>query len=322
MCEKTSRRVRSGFTLIELLVVIAIIAVLVGMLLPAVQKVREAANRMKCQNNLKQLSLAAMNYHDVNGGFPPLQPVGAMSLSSPFLGILPYLEQQPLYQQFLTCGNSSGPSGGPLGTLSATSLPVLACPSDSGIPSPPVILWLDGNYYGVTSYRPNTSASAWGDPNSESGGVFPSSSDPGYPVTILAITDGTSNTIMYGEHANFDPNWAGLVAQIGYTPTQFPLCYVGSTWTFTSSFWPTIGTGFYPLNLSLSSSPSFSDVNPRAFAFGSGHTNGANFSFCDGSVHFISNAINNAPLVSSGNGPVTLLAALCTRAGGEVVSIP
>jgi prepilin-type N-terminal cleavage/methylation domain-containing protein len=102
-------RVQKGFTLIELLVVIAIIAVLIGLLLPAVQKVREAANRMKCQNNLKQLSLAALNYQDVNGSFPGVDPGSYYS----FVLLLPYLEQQPLYQQFAAtpAGNVTPPGG-------------------------------------------------------------------------------------------------------------------------------------------------------------------------------------------------------------------
>jgi prepilin-type N-terminal cleavage/methylation domain-containing protein/prepilin-type processing-associated H-X9-DG protein len=314
---------RAGFTLIELLVVIAIIAILIGLLLPAVQKVREAAARASCQNNLKQLALAAHNYHDANQAFPLAdtwfftQRKGGYVTQ--YIPLLPYLEQQALYQQLYNqaisnntyMGNSQYASspGGPC----STPLSVLACPADA-LPSPPTTYEPSANIYGgLTSYLGNTSGGSY--PNGmtrAAQGIFPVDGNP--PVKILAVTDGTSNTIMFGERYNYDPNWDAYCAAFGLSP-PYPTFYGFYSYSLTdfANLYP-LGSGFYPLNLRLpaisSSGPQFLDTINRAFAYGSGHTGGANFAFCDGSVHFISNGINNTP---------TVLPALSTISGGEVI---
>jgi prepilin-type N-terminal cleavage/methylation domain-containing protein/prepilin-type processing-associated H-X9-DG protein len=352
MCGKSKSRVRSGFTLIELLVVIAIIAVLIGLLLPAVQKVREAANRLKCQNNLKQLSLAAHNHHDVNDSFPQaFRPYGGglgyvppPNYATCFIALLPYLEQQALYQQFVAVyGDAQNSLGGP-GSLTATSLSVLACPSDSGIPSPPSVQWPGtGNYYGVTSYRPNQGGlniDPLSGSNSLYDGVIISSlfGSNGValnsPVRILDITDGTSNTILFGEFSNYDPNWPQYnlaFSGSGYSVANYPFCLEMSVWTESGTTFSGLPvSGYLPLNSNLPPlDPSLGVLSLAPFVlfrgstYGSGHTGGgANFVFSDGSVHFISNAINNTTVVPSGYGLLPLLGALCTRNGGEVVSIP
>src|SRR5947208_2357155 len=143
-------RVRPGFTLIELLVVIAIIAILVGLLVPAVQKVREAAARTQCQNNLKQVGLALHNYHDVYKSLPPGQTNEIVNYDYPPYGerrcwmqkILPYLEQGPLYQQIEAWMNqpSSPPGQAPYNAHvwwtpgRWTIVPTLMCPSDPANP--------------------------------------------------------------------------------------------------------------------------------------------------------------------------------------------
>src|SRR5262249_13312357 len=130
----------AGFSLIELLVVIAIIAILIGLLLPAVQKVRESAARAQCQNNLKQLRLAAANYHDTNDGFPTLQVTwpytradgfSGQAYASSFVTLLPYLEQQALYQAIYKdeISGDVSPYFQPDSPF-ATPLSVLHCPSD------------------------------------------------------------------------------------------------------------------------------------------------------------------------------------------------
>ena len=130
---------RGGFTLIELLVVIAIIAILIGLLLPAVQKVREAAARAKCQNNLKQLALAAHNYEGVRKAFPlgmEMLPTSRQTKATMFITLLPYLEQGAVFNQwdFVTVANNTTTDAGTSRT--ATVVPFFVCPSDDLKPNP------------------------------------------------------------------------------------------------------------------------------------------------------------------------------------------
>jgi prepilin-type N-terminal cleavage/methylation domain-containing protein/prepilin-type processing-associated H-X9-DG protein len=314
-------RGRDGFTLIELLVVIAIIAILIAMLLPAIQKVRESANRAKCENNLKQVGLASMMYYDTYQGFPNLKANDGV-----IPAILPFLEQGALYQQVVSYYNgltSSNPTG--------TPIMVLVCPSDAGLPSPPVVSFsgvLNGPY-GVSSYRPNSSALSITDSYFGTDGVIGQGQNAGgyYSVSIPAITDGTSSTIMWGEYSSFDPGWlqyANILQFSNGTNAVLQLSTGGLIWTFSTGGY-FLSSGYYPLNSLLPPPPPATDPNQSSDAqrpvearyatFGSGHTQGANFVFCDGSVHFLSNAVSNATLA---NGE-SVLQALCTRAGGEVI---
>src|SRR3954468_20993970 len=192
------QHLRRAFTLIELLVVVAIIAILIGLLLPAVQKVREAAARMKCQNNLKQLGLAAQSYHDSNGHLPPgvgYYPTAADgAFGTYFFHLLPYVGQD----------NLSRSAWGPLpfppppgttaayypGNNGAYSKPVkvFLCPSDPSV-GPGGTVLVGGETFGASSYAPNGLVS----------GAGPPSPGPQGRTAFDAITDGTSNTILHAE---------------------------------------------------------------------------------------------------------------------------
>jgi prepilin-type N-terminal cleavage/methylation domain-containing protein/prepilin-type processing-associated H-X9-DG protein len=356
-------RCRSGFTLIELLVVIAIIAVLIGLLLPAVQKVREAAARIQCANNLKQIALAAHNYHEVNEVFPNIF-YGAYNYSGSekivgyanvLIPLLPYLEQQALYEQFyayvinnyvttpsiypqnmmgygFVTYDNNGPHFDPTTApqLVGAVVPGFVCPSDA-LPPQPVpdtgFVLAPGLFYGLTSYAGNTGV----DGSFLFEGVFTTNFGPGSStVRMTDITDGTSSTFLFGEHYSYDPNYAtypGAQGQYGL-PSWFARCWTEMELPFYANSYDMgiMGLSEQPLNYQLPPADSnnyldFLPANYWFWSYSSGHPGGANFAFSDGSVHFISNGINNAPTLPSprpGYASITLLAALSTRASGEV----
>src|SRR5262245_56843828 len=222
-------RRRLGFTLIELLVVIAIIAILIGLLLPAVQKIREAANRMKCSNNLKQLASAAHNYHDTYERFPsgvnlPISnqsgaifptnvlvtsgKVGPPPEPGKFISwceaLLPLIEQDNLQKNLDVTQREFANCNGPNST-GAQVVNILICPSDH-MPQK-VTTFVSGGttfYFGMNSYLANGGTRSWFvDASYSVDGVFYFNS----MVNMAGITDGTSNTFLFGERNHFEPNW-------------------------------------------------------------------------------------------------------------------
>ncbi|QJW98368.1 DUF1559 domain-containing protein [Frigoriglobus tundricola] len=299
-CPRPTTR-HTAFTLIELLVVIAIIAVLIGLLLPAVQKVREAAARMKCANNLKQIGLALHNYHDANGTlpygayyYPGSTPFPPFDFTSWPLQLLPHLEQQPLWDQCLAwyrahpghqpLGDRSFPANGPV-------VPTYVCPSSS---RPTTVVVYAGFTVTLTSYRGCAGTSIA--PPTNDGVLYMNAG-----VRLTDITDGTSNTAAVGERP----------------PTGDLL----NGWAFISSYLDGVlgsrDVGFagicsdLPTNVGLRPQRVPGDTRCLDAAhFWSSHPGGANFAYADGSVHFLPYAADD------------VLPALFTRAGGEVFVQP
>lgn len=308
------RRLRSGkgFTLIELLVVIAIIAILIALLVPAVQKVREAAARSTCQNNLKNLALAVVHYADNNKGVLPLGGFSGNPSSwtadekgTWLIYTLPYMEQTGLYAMIekaaggpiMTTLNSVGKANA-AGVFTGKTLPYGRCPSDDWDSAAVV-----SNYVG--SLGPQCAAGpcgfdphqtycnqpAWGIPASPDHGNSYSTNDIrglftrlGAPIKFPAsITDGTSNTIMIGEvlpgvndHLRQNAWWHFNGGQ-AHATTIVPINYIMPEKISTAS----CGNGGLSIN----------NWN-ITWGFSSRHTGGANFAFADGTVRFISQAVN------------------------------
>jgi prepilin-type N-terminal cleavage/methylation domain-containing protein len=314
---------RLGFTLIELLVVIAIIAILIGLLVPAVQKVREAAARSACQNNLKQLALAVHNYHDTYKMLPRSAGPGYnYNATSPncwswIARTLPYIEQNNLYTQGnIAAGPTLSASVLPDGTPTCSKIiPSLLCPADPdankvfqdranignvngvgvGGSSYQGVAgqnweWGDARWNPVYGFANGTGAYPNGNGLDQGDGIFYRSDAIGTPkLTLLGIKDGTSNTFMIGESL----------------PTKNYHC----DWAF---FNHATATCAIPPNALRTDGTEFSLYDwPNVYSFHSNHTAGVQFAMGDGSVRFVPNSID-----------IAVYRALASRAGGEVATMP
>ncbi len=318
-----SRR-RSAFTLIELLVVIAIIAILIGLLVPAVQKVRSAAARLQCQNNLKQIGLACHNYHDANGSLPPASTVagqnkwyGASGYSALSL-MLPYVEQDNVYrlidfsQDRFAAVNT---------TARTTELKLFRCPADGPNTMP--------QRGGATNYMANLGSGVVFGLNTGPNASMPPPNGTFYngsAVRLTDITDGTSGTALFSERLLADGN-NGLVSPIRdvFFSPDFPttpddammLCdqvdisnlsnqapvFMGAPWIDGQHKYQHIA----PPN---SRSCGFFAANRATMPASSQHTNGVNVLLGDGHVRFVSNAIDMMMWRATGS-----------RNGGETMCI-
>ncbi|MFO0951234.1 MAG: DUF1559 domain-containing protein [Isosphaeraceae bacterium] len=329
--ERSTNTRRRGFTLIELLVVIAIIAVLIGLLLPAVQSAREAARRSQCINNLKQIGLALHNYLSVHETFPPVVVLPKGRTSQPWSGLsrlLPHLEQGNLYNA-INWNRDFEFTSNP--TMSSTRVSVFMCPSEVNDRArvTPAVTYYPSNY----AFNEGT----WFIYDPATDKVGDGAFVPNRAFNSAGITDGLSNTLAMSENKAYQPNYwdsqnpsaldvppptgvPGLVPYVGGTfdrngHTEWvegDVHEVGFTTVFTPNFRVQVNVAGIAEDVDLTSMrdgesitlPTYAAVTARSY-----HPGLVSALMLDGSVRFIKNTVN-----------LRVWRALGTRAGGEVLS--
>jgi prepilin-type N-terminal cleavage/methylation domain-containing protein len=307
---------RRGFTLIELLVVIAIIAILIGLLLPAVQKIREAANRLRCQNNLKQIGLGLNNYQSQMGYFPP----GA--LRSPASGVvgpffqkfgvtangvnhswgvflLPFIEQDNVYRLYDFNQNWAAPANQ---AVRETQIAIYRCPSvptganrfNQKIVNGLSIKAAASDYGPDNGYDPALEGLGLVDPTVNPNGVM----DVNVAFSVPEIRDGTSNTSVIAEDAGRPDRWQAGKLKVLNGQTDGSWADDANEY-ITHGFTPDGNSNPGPCHTNCTN-------NNEVYSF---HSGGANHVFADGSVHFIKQSMD-----------IRIFVKLLTRAGGDIVT--
>jgi len=340
-----NRSGKRGFTLVELLVVIAIIGVLIALLLPAVQQAREAARRMQCSNNLKQLGLALHNYHDTFGSFVPRRqgPATSSGRLSGLIGLLPFIEQNAMYNQ-IKAGDASNPPFGPTPWTGWTPWNVAPtaylCPSAT----------TESSRRDAVNYMFSAGDTIQGSDSSQNNrGVFSAIQGVG----MNAITDGTSNTIAMSERLITDfgigdktnvqvrRGTATGFSDIHDDPSQCSAQANGrlfndssivkgkTGWKWSDGRIEKLGFNtILPPNAPscINGTNANGDANDTILPPTSNHPGGAMGLFCDGSVSFVAETVDTGDLtqpdVNSGASPYGVWGAMGSKSGGEVVERP
>lgn len=336
---KRSNSPRRAFTLVELLVVIAIIGILIGMLLPAVQQVREAARRITCANNLRQFALAMHNYESSNMRFPPGHcigpswypfnvetPPGGLAPNSSYPAAPPFWSWMMHIAPFIEQGNvqnmavfESGPASWPWWQYQPNGVAIIGisvdnsvCPSESR----GAATWVDSananNQAAITSYLGVSGRDSYRDSGGQDGMIYVNSK-----VTFGSCTDGSSNTLLLGERTAaadllYGWQWAGAgdnaqgeADVVLGVHERIAVPWGGDPSTVETDFFRP-GTINDPDNL-------------HRFHYWSNHPGGGSWAYADGSVHFQPYSIDRGNNGSNGYAP-TLLEQLSTRKGGEVLN--